>query len=69
MCMCACAASAPACCCRYAHDTRYSEDSVASHDRQLLPAFPCVKLEQVMGAIGDYDVIAIDEVRRRVAAA
>lgn len=49
-------------CCRYAHDTRYSEDSVASHDRQLLPAFPCVKLEQVMGAIGDYDVIAIDEV-------
>lgn len=50
-------------CCiiKYAHDTRYSEDSVASHDKQLLRALPCTRLSDVADAAMGYDVIAVDE--------
>lgn len=48
--------------CRYAADTRYSVESVASHDHRLLPALPCRLLSEIPVATwSGFDVVAIDE--------
>lgn len=42
-------------------DTRYSDENVASHDRQLMVAVPAVVLKDVKPQVKDFDVVAIDE--------
>ncbi len=46
---------------RYAKDTRYSDENVASHDRQLMKSVPATSLMTVMDMVDNYDVIAVDE--------
>ena len=46
---------------KYAHDVRYDEESVATHDRQLMKAVKAVKLHDLFEKAMDYDVIGIDE--------
>jgi len=46
----------------YIKDCRYSLDEVVStHDGQMLKAFKCENLEEVLNVYKGYDVIAIDE--------
>lgn len=46
---------------KYAHDSRYSDECMASHDKQLMLAVPATKLSDVSSLVDNYDVIAIDE--------
>jgi len=46
---------------KYAKDTRYDETSIATHDRQLLPAVSATKLTHLTCRARDYDVIGVDE--------
>lgn len=46
---------------KYLKDTRYSAESVATHDGQSLPAFSCTHLSQANSILDNYDVIGIDE--------
>eukprot|EP00698_Gefionella_okellyi_P006536 TRINITY_DN15868_c0_g1_i1.p1 TRINITY_DN15868_c0_g1~~TRINITY_DN15868_c0_g1_i1.p1 ORF type:complete len:216 (+),score=2.11 TRINITY_DN15868_c0_g1_i1:28-648(+) len=45
---------------KYKHDTRYSEGEMATHDRQTIPAQPCLRLADVTDE-DEYDCIGIDE--------
>jgi hypothetical protein len=44
---------------RYAKDTRYSDDSVSTHDRSMMVAVPALKLVDVGDQIAPFDVIAM----------
>lgn len=48
---------------KYARDVRYSDDSVSSHDKQMMKALGAVALSDVEAAIAEMkpDVIAVDE--------
>ncbi|XP_065217167.1 thymidine kinase, cytosolic-like [Planococcus citri] len=46
---------------RYIKDTRYSEDSIASHDGQTLSATSCSNLYDMINIVDNFDVIGIDE--------
>lgn len=46
---------------KYLKDTRYSEESVATHDGQSLPAASCTLLSQTKPMLDNFDVIGIDE--------
>lgn len=46
---------------KYLKDTRYSEESIASHDGQSLPAASCTLLYQTKPMLDKFDVIGIDE--------
>jgi thymidine kinase len=46
---------------KYANDTRYSKDNLATHDRMEWVAQPATTLREVLHVAQDYDVIGIDE--------
>ncbi|KNC56480.1 thymidine kinase [Thecamonas trahens ATCC 50062] len=46
---------------KYHADARYSETSVATHDKQTLEAFSCERLEDARAYVADAQVVAIDE--------
>lgn len=46
---------------KYCHDTRYSKDCVSTHDKQMMFATSCSRLEEVGDLWRRYDVIGIDE--------
>lgn len=46
---------------KYLKDTRYSEESVATHDGQSLPAVSCTVLYETKPMLENFDVIGIDE--------
>jgi len=46
---------------KYQKDTRYSSESMATHDRQQWMAMPCEKLEDLREIANSCDVIGIDE--------
>ena len=48
-------------CVKYKADTRYSDVSMSTHDKQMIPAFPCSRLAALGDTWRDYDVIGIDE--------
>jgi thymidine kinase len=45
---------------KYKQDIRYSDEQMATHDRQTMPAFPCMKLAELPDP-ESYDCIGIDE--------
>ncbi len=46
---------------KYLFDTRYSEDLMATHDKQMIKALPCKKIEDVRTMLDEYEIIGIDE--------
>lgn len=46
---------------KYAKDTRYVEEGIATHDRQSLPAVAAEKLSDMEDLAADYEIIGIDE--------
>lgn len=46
---------------KYAKDTRYAQESIATHDDQTLKALSVDKLKDIKVNFDDYDVIGIDE--------
>ena len=46
---------------KYANDTRYDQESIATHDRQTLKAVSVAKLNDLKVNLDDFDVIGIDE--------
>eukprot|EP00761_Pharyngomonas_kirbyi_P013555 gb/GECH01013584.1/.p1 GENE.gb/GECH01013584.1/~~gb/GECH01013584.1/.p1 ORF type:complete len:220 (+),score=44.22 gb/GECH01013584.1/:1-660(+) len=46
---------------KYRKDTRYSDDCMATHDRQQVMALPCDQLSETEEIMNKYDVIGIDE--------
>jgi thymidine kinase len=46
---------------KYKQDTRYSQESLATHDRQQWVAVPTDKLDELHDLANAYDVIGIDE--------
>eukprot|EP01113_Clastostelium_recurvatum_P020060 TRINITY_DN2374_c0_g1_i1.p1 TRINITY_DN2374_c0_g1~~TRINITY_DN2374_c0_g1_i1.p1 ORF type:complete len:224 (-),score=61.91 TRINITY_DN2374_c0_g1_i1:86-757(-) len=46
---------------KYKKDTRYSIDSLSTHDQQMSEAKACSRLSEAMGIVDNYDVIGIDE--------
>lgn len=46
---------------KYAHDNRYDEESVATHDSQKLQAYPVLKLQTSLDHLETFEVIGIDE--------
>lgn len=46
---------------KYARDTRYAQESIATHDDQTLKALSVDKLKDIKVDFDDYDVIGIDE--------
>ena len=41
---------------KYKADTRYSADSLATHDRQMITAIPCSRLDEVERLVAENDV-------------
>merc|ERR1712004_277782 len=46
---------------KYSKDTRYDQESIATHDRQTLKAVSVAKLNDLKVNLDDFDVIGIDE--------
>jgi len=46
---------------KYAKDTRYAQESIATHDHQSLKAISVSRLNELKVNLDDYDVIGIDE--------
>jgi len=46
---------------KYAKDTRYDDNNIATHDRQMLKAVSANTLAELTDKAADYDVIGIDE--------
>ena len=46
---------------KYAKDTRYDQESIATHDKQKLKAVSVAKLNDLKVNFDDFDVIGIDE--------
>eukprot|EP01111_Echinosteliopsis_oligospora_P001232 TRINITY_DN1177_c0_g1_i1.p1 TRINITY_DN1177_c0_g1~~TRINITY_DN1177_c0_g1_i1.p1 ORF type:complete len:190 (-),score=39.83 TRINITY_DN1177_c0_g1_i1:336-905(-) len=46
---------------KYKKDTRYSEDLLSTHDKQMTPALPTEILADVMEQCKKFDVIGVDE--------
>lgn len=46
---------------KYANDTRYDKEALATHDKQTLPATSAVTLLPMVGEASEYDVIGVDE--------
>jgi thymidine kinase len=48
-------------CIKYAGDTRYSKECIATHEQEFMIATPCWKLKECENFIDKYDCIGIDE--------
>jgi len=46
---------------KYSKDTRYSQDCMSTHDKQMWTALPCERLTDTENTCRGYDVIGIDE--------
>ncbi|XP_045211513.1 thymidine kinase, cytosolic-like [Mercenaria mercenaria] len=46
---------------KYANDTRYDQEGIATHDRQILPAVAATELSQMEQLSDQYEIIGIDE--------
>lgn len=46
---------------KYKHDTRYSANSMSTHDSSQMAAIPCESVGEVEHLLDDYDIIGIDE--------
>lgn len=46
---------------KYANDTRYSEECVSTHDKQMQKAVSCKDLMEVKDIADEYEVIGVDE--------
>lgn len=46
---------------KYEHDKRYSDDGVATHDRQTFKAISCSRLQDVVNIAVKYEVVGVDE--------
>jgi len=46
---------------KYKNDTRYSDENMSTHDKQMISAQPCTDLKDIEATAIFYDVIGIDE--------
>ena len=46
---------------KYENDKRYSEKMMSTHDKQMIEAVSCTKLEDCIEKARDFDVVGIDE--------
>lgn len=46
---------------KYARDTRYAEDGLATHDKHVVPAAPATRLTDLWEQARETDVIGVDE--------
>jgi len=46
---------------KYAKDTRYDQEGIATHDRNTLKAVAATHLDDLRERAKDYDVVGIDE--------
>jgi len=46
---------------KYKFDTRYAEEEMATHDKQLIKAIPTTLLADVYSKLQKYEVVGIDE--------
>ena len=46
---------------KFRHDTRYALEEMATHDKQMIQAYPATKVEEIEKIYQEYDVVGIDE--------
>lgn len=46
---------------KYKFDTRYADEEMATHDKQLIKAIPATLLVDIYPSLKKYDVVGIDE--------